>query len=87
MVTVIYEDKAKGTKVFIELVPDEGKTARYVITRCALHDEQVDLGEILWKGGWWQYIFQPLPNTVWSASCLSNISAFLEGLNAFKRKR
>ena len=37
------------------------------------------LGEIKWYGAWRQYCFFPARDTVFSAGCMTDLAAFLEG--------
>lgn len=46
------------------------------------------LGEIKWYGAWRQYAFLPLAErTVWSRSCLAEVSAEIDRLMAARRAR
>lgn len=45
------------------------------------------LGRIFWYGPWRQYVFEPLPDTVWSRGCLKEITSFLDGLMEARKKK
>ncbi len=46
----------------------------------------VRLGVIAWEGGWRQYVFWPNSQTIYAASCLSDLATFVAGLNAAQRR-
>ncbi len=62
------------------------KTSAFVV-RCRLGrgaDPTLgsSLGEVKWYGSWRQYCFFPESDTVWNATCLKDIQAFLDEQNA-----
>lgn len=60
------------------------KTREYFIVN---KSQGVRLAVIKWYGAWRQYCFFPVPGaeTVWNASCLANIQAFLKLLREERR--
>jgi hypothetical protein len=38
------------------------------------------LGTIRWYGPWRQYVFEPVPNTIWSAGCLNDVQKQLAAI-------
>lgn len=45
------------------------------------------IGEIHWRGGWHQYVFQALPHIDMSRSCHKEIDSFIDKLMGEWRKR
>lgn len=50
-----------------------GKTKRWLVEN---KRAEQPIGTISWYGPWRQYCFYPLPNTVYSAGCLGDITEF-----------
>ena len=48
--------------------------------------EETFLGTLQWYGPWRQYCFFPEYDTVWSAGCLRDVQAFLDGLAEERKK-
>lgn len=46
---------------------------------------KVALGWISWYGPWRQYVYYPLPVTVYSAGCMDEITAFIKEQMAARR--
>ena len=58
------------------------KTDRYqLLTR---HNDRI--GVVSWYSSWRQYCFFPEYDTVWSAGCLRDVQAFLDGLAEERKK-
>jgi len=53
------------------------KMYRYVV-----FNEQFDerIGDIRWRGGWRQYVFQALPEIDMSRSCMKELISFIDSL-------
>ena len=49
--------------------------------------QQCRLGTIAWHGPWRQYVFEPKPNTIWSAGCLRDVEEKLAGLREEMKAR
>lgn len=61
---------------------DRRKTQVWIVTAARTDSP---LGVVLWRSGWRQYVIEPEPMTVWSAGCLADVQAFIEGLMAARR--
>jgi hypothetical protein len=61
---------------FIEL-EKVGKTRRFGVISKHTNER---LGNIVFYGGWRQFVFEPLPNTRFSNECLKEIANFEEEL-------
>lgn len=61
-----------------------GKTQKYVVTNNKSEDV---LGFIKWHGPWRQYVFSPVPRTLFSSGCLADIEAFLDEANELHKQR
>lgn len=44
------------------------------------HNFMYDIGEIHWRGGWRQYVFQAIPNIDMARSCHKVIDKFIDKL-------
>ncbi len=53
------------------------KLHRYNVWNNKFH---YSIGEIHWRGGWRQYVFQALPKIDMSRSCFKEINKFIDGL-------
>ena len=51
----------------------QGKTKKWFI-----HNEKECIGEIKWNGGWRQYVFDPVEDTIWSWDCLKEVHEFIK---------
>lgn len=66
------------------------KLSKYKVINHALNQE---IGIIHWRGGWYQYVFQALPEIDMSRSCHKVIDKFIDKLmkewklNYLKKKR
>lgn len=77
-------------RVYINQCYNKGrKTYLYAVRRDDGTGMGALLGLIRFDGRWRQYTFQPETDwqTIWSASCLSGISKFLEKINKKWRKK
>ena len=74
------ERRILGKWMIANLLPrlDGRKTQRWAIW----NHSGVYLGVVKWEGGWRQYVFWPEPSTLWAASCLTDLAAFVADLNA-----
>ena len=57
----------------VEPRPADRKTDVWIVRTA-----KVELGWISWYGPWRQFVFYPLPETVYSAGCLNEIERFIE---------
>ena len=64
------------------LVRDTGKTLIYNVVSVS---QDVPLGQVRWYGRWRQYVFEPIPNTIWNKDCLRELANFLDGLMKERR--
>ena len=78
-VVIYISDK---TEVYINQCHNPGKKTKFYTVR---KNDKTGLAHLLavikWDGGWWQYTFQPEPNTKWSIGCLKGIENFLAKIN------
>lgn len=58
------------------LIEKKPKTNVYAVNK--RDGEQI--GMIFWYGAWRQYVFNPLPDTIWSHDCIDEIKNFLRYL-------
>jgi hypothetical protein len=67
-----------GREKYIEftIIEKKPKTNVYSVNKT----DGTQLGLIFWHGAWRQYIFNPLPDTIWSHDCLDEINNFLRQL-------
>ena len=65
---------------YIEFVKiaQKARTSIWVIRNLS---SGTDLGEVIWKNGWRQYVFSPNIGTEYSIGCLFDIIAFVQDLN------
>lgn len=50
-------------------------------------NNDIVLGQIIWWSGWRQYVFEPVPQSIYNDACLADLRAFLQRANAEHRKR
>lgn len=62
--------------------PTAGKTKRWTITG----NDGGALASVLWYGPWRQYVMEPDFGTVFNSTCLRDIVAFLDRVNAAQRE-
>lgn len=48
--------------------------------------DKTSLGMIKWHPAWRQYCFFPMPDCVWSQSCLEDLTIFLQALKDERKK-
>jgi len=67
-----------GRESYIEFVIIERKpkTNVYSVNK----KDGTQLGLIFWHGSWRQYVFNPLPDTIWSHDCIEEIKNYLRYL-------
>ena len=63
------------------------KTREWVVEAISSGSVHNKLGIITWRGAWWQYVFEPEQDTVWSHGCLKQIEDFLIKINKEERKK
>jgi hypothetical protein len=72
---------AKIDRSYVKFVEAAGfrgrKTKRYEVVSAA---HGFTLGVVNWFDAWRRYAFSPSPDTVYSAGCLREIAAFVDGL-------
>lgn len=68
---------AKSFLVFVDI---SKKFVRITKTFEVRNTSEEMLGWIAWKAGWRRYVFQPVNETVFDASCLAEIAGYLEKL-------
>ena len=70
---------------FEELPIEKGrKLHKYRVVNDQFEEE---IGIILWRGGWRQYVFRAHPNVDMSRSCHKEIDKFIDGLMAARRSK
>lgn len=70
----------------LEQVPDDKKKTMIIDVLSRRHGDK--LGEIKWYGPWRQYVFTPMPGTLYSAGCLADIeTSIVELMNDRKSAR
>lgn len=69
-------------EVFQTGTSKSGQTLTFSVRNLRCGDE---LGTIHWHGQWRQYVYNPADFTIYSAGCLSDVTSFVEGLNADHR--
>ena len=66
------------------LVNDTGKTRVYSVDS---RSQGSRLAVIRWYGAWRQYVIEPEPKTIWNATCLQDVIAFIARLMEARRYR
>jgi len=72
--------------IHFEFLPKKKPTAKTTAWSCRNTSSGTEMGQVRWYGPWRQYCFFPVPNTVYSEGCLSDITDFLEQLKTARRK-
>lgn len=74
-----YSGRVRETKhlIFDQYNKPKRKTPIYIVT--SKHDG-FELGKIDGYGPWRQYVFQGVPNTIWSRDCLTDLTKFVADL-------
>lgn len=69
-------------KSFLEFVKQERKKDARTDTYLIYSKMSVShvLGKISWYGPWRRYIFESMPNCIFDAACLQEITSFIENL-------
>lgn len=57
------------------------KTARWEV----FNNRGIRLGMIKWENGWRQYVFWPAPHTLYAASCMEDLAAFVRSVNTAQK--
>lgn len=64
--------------IFEKQPPEPGKKMlKYKVINAQFNEH---IGEIHWRGGWRQYVFQALPEVDMSRSCMEEIMLFISAL-------
>ena len=65
---------------FIKFIP-AGNDGTHDLWRCFTNRQNEELGYVGWEQCWHEFTFAPSAGTIFSASCLNDISNFLGQLN------